>query len=202
MPSPTELTAPKQLVVEGKDSMHFFEALLRFLGISDVQVQNSGGVGELRGFLKALLITPNFSGSVASLGIVRDAENSAPSAAQSVCSALSAANLTVPSAASTPTSSSPQVSYFILPDNSQPGMLETLCLRSVARDPVMPCVHDFFTCINDIGLAPSNMDKARIQAYLASKRQLRRLLGEAANASYWPWHDPVFDDLKQFLQGL
>ena len=74
MPPPAGIEEPIQLLVEGKDQQNFFLAFLKHLKLQDKpQIQDFGGVGELRGFLEALVNSPGF-GSVTSMGIVRDAE--------------------------------------------------------------------------------------------------------------------------------
>lgn len=96
MPQPKPITTPVQLVVEGEDAANFFKALLREMNLTTVQVQNFGGVTELRSFLKLLRDAPNFWANVTSIGIVRDAETDPKAAFQSVCGALRHAGLPVP----------------------------------------------------------------------------------------------------------
>jgi hypothetical protein len=202
MPAPTKITESKQLVVEGRDAEVFFHAFLSHLHIDDVQIQNFGGVRELKGFLKALCNVPNFA-QVTSVGIVRDAEADAVAAFQSVCGALSGANLAVPDQIMVPAEDHPQVSVLILPDGKTPGMLETICLQSVQGDPVMECIEHYFECLEQrTDSSPKKIHKARVQAFLASRLRPGLLLGQAASVGYWPWDSPAFDPVRQFLQGL
>jgi hypothetical protein len=203
MPVPKGIARPKQLVVEGRDAEGFFQALLNHMGLTDVQTQDFGGISELRGFLKALRNMPGFLAQVTSLGIVRDAETNAAAAFQSVCSALSGANLAVPAQVMVPVGHSPQVSVLILPDAATPGMLETICFQAVGHDPVIECVEQYFECVEQrMGSRPGNVDKARVQAFLASRPKPSLRLREAAHAGYWPWDSPTFDHVKQFLLAL
>ena len=264
MPPPKAITAPKLLVVEGRDTEVFLSALLETMGLAgiqvqglvkeeasrladalrglpnllawldalqtpsdiagsqiaacrsvcdallshattnDIQIQNFGGIGDLLHFLRALTGTAAFQRStVPSLGIVRDAETDAAAAFQSVQSALTAAQLPVPSAPNQPAGDNPQVSVFILPDNRGPGMLETLCLAAVADDPVMSCIETYLECVRQYAAAPpQNLPKATVQAFLASRERPGLRLGEAAHRGYWPWDDPTFALVKQFLQAL
>ncbi len=64
-----------QLLVEGKDQLNFFEALIEHLSLENVQIQDFGGVDELRSFLPALVNMPNFHEIVESIGIVRDVDS-------------------------------------------------------------------------------------------------------------------------------
>jgi hypothetical protein len=203
MPTPKRITEPKQLIVEGADAVYFFRALLKHLDLTGIQIQNFGGIGELRAFLKALCNAPDFLTLVTSVGIVRDAETDASAAFQSVCSALNGANLTIPQQPMTPIGDSPQVNVLILPDATTSGMLETLCLRTVENDPVMECIEQYFNCIKQRrGILPTNMPKAKVQAFLASRPKPGLLLGQAADAGYWLWESLALEPVKQFLQVL
>jgi hypothetical protein len=201
MPRPIE--QPKQLVVEGTDAERLFAALLQTLGLINIQVQNFGGNAELRSFLKALKNTPGFVGTVTSVGIIRDAETDPRAAFQSASTALVQAGLELPQQPEQFTAAIPRTGIFILPDALTPGMLETVCLKSVADDPATICVDDFFTCVEQTtGTLPGNLPKARVQAFLASRSRPGLRLGEAAQAGYWSWDHPAFDSLKQFLRAL
>ena len=204
MPDPVGISKPKQLLVEGKDGERFFIALLKRLDVQDMQIQNFGAVSELSPFLRTLKLIPGF-GAVASIGIIRDAEANPTSAFESVCGGLRGAELPVPSSPEGSAGTRPRTRILILPDSSTVGMLETLCLRSVVSDPAMRCVHEYLACLEQrlaTDQRPRNNDKASIQAFLASRRDLKRLLGEAADAGIWPWEDAAFDHVKQFLQRL
>jgi hypothetical protein len=203
MPQPKEITYAKQLLVEGRDAVAFFGALLKHLDLSEVQIRNFGGINELRSFLKALRNEPDFWGKVSSLGVIRDAENNPQGAFQSVRDSLLAANLPAPTNTMVSVGADPQVSILILPDAVTPGMLETLCLAAVENDPAMQCVEAYFNCLKQqMAVSPRNPTKARLHAFLSSRPKSDLLIGEAANAGYFPWNHPTFDQVKQFLQSL
>ena len=125
-PQPQPITARSQLLVEGKDSKGFFEAMTEHLNLSDIQIQNFGGVSELRGFLEAF-VRVSGSSQIANVGIVRDAEGSAPAAFDSVRGALENAGLSVPNSPGKKVGSRPAVSVMVLPGGAgRAGMLETL----------------------------------------------------------------------------
>jgi hypothetical protein len=203
MPQPKAITYAKQLLVEGRDAVAFFRALLKHLDLSEVQIQDFGGISELRPFLKALSNEPGFWGKITSLGIIRDAENNPQGAFQSVRDSLLAANLPAPAKTVVSTGANPQVSVLILPDAAAPGMLESLCLAAVEKDPAMQCVDQYFNCLKQqkAGL-PNNLTKARLHAFLSSRPKPDLLVGQAASTGYFPWNHPVFDQVKQFLQSL
>jgi hypothetical protein len=201
MPQLRNITEPKQLLVEGKDVEIIFSHFIEQLGISGLQIQDYGGVDELPGFLEQFVISHNFkSGNVVSLGIVRDAETGAEAAFQSICSALEKAKLTKPDLPLVAKGVNPKINILILPDSTTPGMLETLLLRAVANDPVMVCIDQYFECINQQAeYLPSPIDKAKALAFLASRQNIKPLLGHAARAGYWNFNSSVYDDVRSFL---
>ncbi len=198
-----EIEKRKQLLVEGNDADSFLTVLLKNLKITSIQIQNYGGKDELKGFLKQFLKAPGFQEKVESLGIVRDAETSPKSAFQSICSALKIAGFPVPQIPLEKTKTQPCISVFILPDNKTKGMLETICLRSVEKDSTMVCIDTYFKCLKKkLNTLPKNIEKARLQAFLASRKKVPRKLGIAAMQNVWPWDSPVFKNIKQFLNSL
>jgi hypothetical protein len=196
----TPVQLSKLLLVEGDTPMHFFEALLRHLGLHDqVEVRKFGGNTDLRGCLDGLVATSEFKQLVRSVGVIRDAEDDARSAYQSASDALTAAGLT-------PTRTPPiRTAIFILPDGQNPGKIETLCVQSVMNDLVYSCVEEFFACVQrQKGQLPAKFDQAKAyaQAFLSTQEDVQLFPGLAAYRRYWPWGSPVFDPLKQFLQSL
>jgi hypothetical protein len=197
-----KIEQPKVLVVEGREEELFFGALIKHLGLWNIQIMPIGGKEKLRKNLKALANSPGFS-EVISLGVVRDADANPDSAFQSVRDALQAAGLPTPERSLMPVDGRPRVAVLILPDACIPGMLEDLCLRAVAQDPAMPCVEQYFKCLQQAGLSlPDNMSKAKVQAFLASRRKAGLRLGEAAEAGYWPWNDDAFKQVRDFLSQI
>jgi hypothetical protein len=92
---------------------------------------------------------------------------------------------------------------MILPEEGAHGMLEDLCLKAVARDPAIGCVEYYFQCLQQQGLSVShNTSKAKIQAFLASRPEEGKRLGEAAQAGYWPWNNEAFLQVRDFLQKI
>jgi hypothetical protein len=199
------ITATKLIAVEGKDELNLLSSLKERLGIGNIEIRCLGGKYSLPTKLKSLIITPGFT-SVVSLGVMRDANSNASTAFQSVCDALRNTNLPVPTQPLTPAKAhqaNPQVVVLILPHGASEGMLEDICLQSVAEDPAMTCVERYFECLmRNIGRLPSNLSKAKVHAFLSSRNQPDLRLGDAAKAGYWPLTHQAFNQVKQFLSML
>lgn len=203
MPKPIRIESPVQLLVEGNDQRNFFEAFIDHLSLENIQVQDFGGVSELRGFLRALVDAPGFHGTVQSVGIVRDAETSATGAFQSVRSSLQNAGLPVPDSPERRTGARPTVTALILPDENRQGMLETLLCESFAATPVDQCIDGFFECVErlpDVSL--SRPDKARARVYLTTKPEPHLSVGVAAKRGYWDLRHDVFSRVRDFLRMI
>jgi hypothetical protein len=189
------------LLVEGDTPLHFFEALLVNLGLSgSIEVRKFTGIATLKPMLTDLAATAEFQSNVTSLGIVRDAENDATAARQSVEYAVQAAGID---------STKVRTSIFILPNNASPGMIETLCMSAVDGEPTLAaassCTVQFFTCLATNGVAlpaEPKLSKHRAQAFLATRDDVQLFPGQAAYRGHWPWDNAAFGALKQFLQSL
>lgn len=199
--TPQAITQTKLLLGEGMEEVFFFNALLKHLGIGNVQVEQAGSKDNFRNFIATLPVRPGFL-NLEAIAITRDADDNATGAFESVCTALEQANLPKPAHVATYTAGNPRVGVFILPNCNDVGMLEDLCLASVASDIAIPCIDEFFRCVETAGRRSNNLVKARVQAWLASQVRPHRRLGEAAQAGCLNWNDPAFNPLKQFLTQL
>lgn len=202
MPRAAEIKSAIQLLVEGNDSRNFFEAFIEHLSLANIQIQNFGGIYELRGFLRALVNAPDFQ-TVQSIGIVRDAETSAERAFQSVQSSLERAKLPMPDSPAERTDTSPAVTVLILPGDNRQGMLETLLCESFADDLVEECIDGFFKCVGSLpDVSIERSDKARAHAYLTTKPNPHFSVGVAAKNDYWDLNHNVFSTVRDFLQTI
>lgn len=198
---PIDIQHPHLLIVEGEEDKRFFEALIEYMKLTDVQVLAYCGKTNLRKFLRALVASSGFL-KLISLGVVRDADENPQAAFQSVCDALKYVGLPTPHKPLEIAGKKPAVTVIILPEPDSPGSLEDLCLKAVADHPAMTCVDKFFECLKKRGLClPDNMSKAKVQAFLASKHRPLRL-GEAAEAGYWPLDHQVFQPVKDIIARL
>ncbi len=197
-----EIKQKKQLLVEGKDQQNFFEALITHLSLSDIQVQNYGSVNGLRSFLMVLVKARDFA-SVSSIGIARDAEVSARAAFESVQGALGKAGLFVPAKVGEREGGNPDVSVLILPEDDEPGMLETLLCRTLEGMKVNRCIDDFFECAEGLpDVSIDKPDKARAFAYLTTRPDPHHSVGVAAKNGVWDLDHQAFDEARDFLRAL
>ena len=196
------IVKPKLLIGEGREELRFFRALLKQLELRNVQVFEYGGKNKLSSYLNTLPALPGYS-SLASLGVTRDADDSAENAFRSIQDALRNAGLDAPESIEGAAGNKPQVRAFVLPDNESPGMLEDLCLRSVQNDRGMKCVDDFMKCVVDHAKRePSPDAKARVHAWLASQDRPDLQLGVAAESGIWPLGGEAFTRIGDFLRSL
>jgi hypothetical protein len=150
-----------------------------------------------------------FKERVKRLGIIRDAEDSSAAAAfQSVRAALDAAKMAVPTQLTGLEGSPVAVGVFILPNCNDSGMLETLCLQAIEEkekaqpNAVLPCVDDFFACLDKRGRKPVNPLKARFAGFALGRDVIDPQLGRAAQQGTIPWDAKVFDHLNAFLRSI
>ncbi|AFZ53707.1 DUF3226 domain-containing protein [Cyanobacterium aponinum UTEX 3222] len=198
-----QINKPKLLIGEGKDEIRFFQSFLKYLNICDMMVESYNGKDNLYSYLKTLVLRPNFS-QLVSIGITRDADNKPiEDLFKSICSALKRANLSNPNNLSKSSKGTPKINIFILPDNQNSGMLETLCLKSLKNDISMNCVDKYFDCIRQKSdIFPKNIDKAKIHAWLASREIPDKRLAEASEVGYFDFNNSAFDNLKEFIISL
>ncbi len=195
MKGPVPITRSKLLLGEGVEELRVFQAMLEHVGLGqEIQVMEYGGKSKLGPYLRALRATHGFN-QLVSLGITRDADNSAEDARLSVEGLVSAADF--PAALN--------VQSFVLPGSGRGGALEDLCLDAVAMQPVWPCVGDLVGCrVRVLGEWPASatLAKAKIQAWLSTQNEPGLRLGEAAAKGLLPFNSPAFEFFIGFLRSL
>lgn len=195
-PYPENVKLSKLLLVEGETPAHFFEALAKHIGLNKViEIRSFGGNSNFEDVLTALVKGHGFSSTVNSLGIIRDAEKDVNAAKKSVEASITKSKL--PS----------QIAWklYILPDNSRPGMIETLCLESIAHQPFFHCVEEYISNAKTHGATfPDGLaiDKSRLQVYMAAHPEPQMFPGIAASRGYWPFSAEIFAGLRAFLESL
>lgn len=200
--SPMRIESNVQLLVEGRDLKGFCEGLTDHLGLQNLQIQNFGGVDQLRTFLPVLTKMSDFS-RVTSIGVVRDAERDAAAAFRSVQGCLDHAGLSVPTAPDQRSGDDPTITVMILPGENQPGMLETLLCDTFIEEGVSSCIDTFFDCVKELQGQPVRKPyKARARTYLATKPDPHLSIGVAAKRKYWDLDHPVLQPLHKFLRRV
>ena len=200
MPKPIELTQSRQLLVEGRDAFHFFEALCSHLSLDDVQVQDFGGIYELSNFLQAFVLMPSFNNVVTNVGIVRDAETEAESAFRSVEGSLTDAGLELSVPPQRVGRIGQMASVFVLPDGKSSGVLETLLWRSIEDSEESRCVVEFIQCLERVsGKVIQRRDKAMINAYLSSTNEPQVSVGIASRRTIWNFDHEAFKEIRGFV---
>ena len=203
------LERPSLLLVEGTDDYWFFRRIIERRKSDGIQIIEFGGKDTLGEFLTNILV-PRVRATdiVRIIGIVRDADDFYDRAYQSVGDSLKRAGLPVPQGPLTYANgilddATIRTAAYIMPDNSSPGDLETLCLQAVRDAPAIPCVDGYFDCLESIGHVPLQESKARLQAFLAANPDNPTLrIGEAIAAGVIPWEGPAFNDVRKFLDML
>ena len=191
----------KLIAVEGQDEVNFFNALLRYLGIADFDVREVGGKLQFKNKLPALVRVSGFS-DVEVLAIIRDADNNAEAAFKSIGDIMKKERLKPPNQVNQFSDGSPKIGIFIMPGNSDTGMLEDLCLKTVEHHPSMHCVEPFIDCISELENPPNNITKAKAQAFLAAMPKLANSVGVGAQKGYWNFNSEELTDLKSFINNL
>jgi hypothetical protein len=201
VPPPIPITKPKTLAVEGDDDKRFFDKFISSLKIVDIQIIKMMGKYPLSEKVKGVTKISGWN-QVVSFGLAIDADSSHTGALQSIQHSLQGVHLAVPQRPLLSAGQNPKVTFFILPGVNRNGALEDLCLSSVGTDPAMTCVDAFFQCLGQTGVRCRKISKAKVHAFLASRCEPDKRLGEATEAGYWPIASQVFDDIRCFLLML
>ena len=199
-----------ELLVEGRVPEMFFREMIAALKLTDsVQVRTFGDISKdnLQTYLEIFTAKAAFKERVKYMGIIRDAEgNTAEPAFQSVRAALVGAKLVAPAGMGRFEGEPLAAGVFILPNCFDSGMLETLCLQAAQEaeqtmgPKLLPCVDEFFACLERSGRKPANPQKARFAGYALAQDVVDPQLGRAAQQGKIPWASPSFNLLNEFLR--
>jgi uncharacterized protein DUF3226 len=188
---------------EGGDDLAVVKGLAVSIGVSDLHIEPYLGKNNLRHFLRDVKVRPEFAQNrVASIGILRDADEDGAAAFQSVCDALRTNGFKTPGANGGFALNGIRVGVLIVGPNNGKGMIEDLCLNSVSDHPEFPCVEDYFRCITEKSARKGFSSKARVRVWMSSHEDYEFYVGKAAEKGYWPWESTVFDSMKEFLRAL
>ncbi len=138
-----------------------------------------------------------------SIGVVRDADNDAGAAFDSVCDGIRSVNYEPPLNHGEFSNGMPAVGVFIVPDGTEPGAVETLCRRSRQGSATAECVDEYLKCLEERHASRStNADKSFAHAYLAAMGEPLAPVGEGALQGVWDFASPAFAPLAQFVRQL
>ena len=219
MPKVNKIKEAIQLLVEGNDERNFFDAFIKHhskkLSIGDIQIQNFKGGTQFNTFLRLLVNSAGFHEKVRSIGIVRDAEDSAKGTFESVQTALRNANAKLSGDDRLPVPDCPEkrevkdklaVEVLILPGGDhKKGMLETLLCQTFVGTKIDGCIDEFFQCVEPLlekPIKPHQEDKARAFAYLALRPDSHHSVGVAAKQGFWDLDHEVFERIQEFLERI
>jgi hypothetical protein len=212
LPKPIVIKAHKLLLAEGADACNFLIWAYQAWGAADIQVLDFGGVQnrDLPLYLRQLQMLSGFD-DVKTLVVARDAERNANGAVTSMIAQLTNTGLPAPMSPFTFTTTPLRVAYMIFPGYAaagsngvlENGTLEDLCLKTIADDPVMPCVGSFLRDVQATGEPMPRPHKSSLYTYLAGKQTLTGLkLGEAARVGAWPWDHPAFAPYRDTVRAM
>ena len=195
----------KLLVVEGDDDEGFFKKITEEIGIKNLQIVNLEGARKFNTkALKAITQVHDFRINLRSMVVVRDADEDARRVFDSICSVLRVLDLPVPKKPMEfEDRGSIKVGVLIIPPNKDKGKLEDLCLLSVQHLREMRCIDSFFECIRTAADEfPKDLSKAKIKAFLASRKESVPHLGVGVQKGYFSLDSKVFDGIKEFLRAM
>jgi hypothetical protein len=190
-----------------------FTAMIEARGIDGVQCLAYGGKTALRGFLKNRAAPPEWP-MVRGILVTQDANGDPGAAFASVRDALTSRGLASPRAPGEVTQGPPNVAVWILPGAGRLGMLEDLCLDTLAGDPVLQCVDAFTECVagspkrvrvegpEDAQSTVARLAKRRVQAWAAACDPPQRRLGELAQKGGIDFSHSAFDPLVSLIRRL
>ena len=193
------------LLVEGRDEVNLFNALIKHLlrDTAAIQVIEAGGVYKFPGSLEAIKTAAQARPKLRSIGVIRDADDDPAGAFQSVCNHLRDVGYKAPESHGKFSDALPSVGVFIVPDGVECGAIETLLRSSLNDVPAAMCIEQYLQCLKEHGAMNStNADKSFAHAYLAATKDPMARVGEGARQGVWNFDAPAFRDLTCFLREL
>jgi len=171
------------------------------LNVHDIEVHEIGGKPKFKDNFPTFCINRGFE-KIEHLAVIRDADTNANNQFKSIQHVLRKERMDVPSEINRFTDGRPRIGIFIMPGDSDKGMLENLCLNTVKDNPAMECVKAFIRCACDLDKNPNNKAKACCQAFLAAMPDIVKSVGLGARKGYWNFDSDELNNLKSFLKQL
>ena len=201
----TRIRSDRLLLVEGRDEVNLFDALMKHCldAESKVQVIDAGGKDRFPRNLKALYTAAQARPSLRAIGVVRDADDDAVGAFRSVCDHIRNVGYEPPAVHGEFSDAAPSIGVFIVPDGVERGAIETLCRRSKEGEEVAKCVDEYLSCLDgNEAMQSTNEDKSFAHAYLAAMEDPVARVGEGAKQGVWDFESAAFAELSEFVHEL
>jgi hypothetical protein len=193
------------ILVEGQDDLWFFDKILSDIGADPdgVQAIDYGGAGELPTYLDNLLKSDEvLDGEIRGILITGDSDTFNGPLPHKLKASLK--NGSIPSPTDRDVIDIPagkkvqRVGLFLLPQELEPGNLESVLLATMATDPPVVAARSFVEGHHH-QKTPEN-DKRVSQAYLATRAKLSRGAGWGAKNGYFNLAHESLDALKDVLR--
>ncbi len=192
------ITGPILLLGEGIDEENALGVLCTEWALSRFAVDSYGGKHAAKGFLSTLQLRDGYE-QLEVVIVTRDANGDASAAFDSACDALRQHNLPVPNAvAEYAVGARMRAAVYVFPGEGAAGALEDLVLRTIP-DEESRCIDAFFACGEAAGAAPRQIQKARIQAWLALRADTVGSLGIAFKKGLIDVSHEAFVPFRDFL---
>jgi len=169
-----------------------------------IQIVALGGKEKFNSDLPDIKKISGFKELINSIGIILDADSNYNATYESASNTLKSCGLPSSSNHSEFTNSNPRIGIFIIPAKDKVGMLESLCLESIAEYPIMQCVNNYIECakIKGFTIADNKIDKSRCQIYLSTHKDLPNSVGRGAQKKCWNFNHSCFDELCEFIKSI
>ena len=176
--------------VEGHDDEHFIRCLLKYMSVANVDTDRIGG-----GVSKLPSVAPQIQrrrDAGACIAVVLDSNSDFSKRRDEFQRCKDQLEL-------------PVDRFFLLPNDSDSGRLETLLEQMAVSDHriVYDCLKKYEDCLLSNGKYQLPNPKGRIYAYCeALKIETRASERNYGDPSYWDLNTPALEPLKRFLRDL
>ncbi len=174
----------KYLLVEGKSDLAFVEYICEISGIvlgenmSIVDMQGKGGLARTLASLEPELARGE------SIAVILDADKSFGSSKKETEKIISDRS----------------VDFFLAPNHSDPGNLETLLLSTVDENDVILCFDEYIECLEEKGFNTYTVDnKAKLYAYTKLTFDKTPEKSFDSNERHWDLGHPKFSAINEFV---
>lgn len=205
--APLEHECEHVLIVEGHSDLLFCAAFLHHLGrLPGVFIKEFKGKSNiLKQETLGDFLTPKRLAEKKAIGIILDADDNPAGTVQAISQRLK--EITGRDLAEGSwQDGNPKLGFFVAPNGSTKGEIETLAWNSFPNDPqhegMKASVNGYFAAMEPLGWKPQSPDKGRIAAFLAAAYDEDPRLGPGAREKKFPFDAPGFDRLRAFLEAL